>query len=122
VQAVLLNPCAAALDQDDKHNDKQHAGNNPNNCGTVHVNSPLFKKPVENVLGLLPDAGALAPPRQSPRPRKLKLASGAYETFGRRVPYRTALLHSRATALNKNDQHDDKQDSGSNSNQSGTVH
>ncbi|MGD0902301.1 MAG: hypothetical protein ABR924_05085 [Terracidiphilus sp.] len=33
---ALLDPCAAALDQNDKHDDKQNAGNNPNDRNTVH--------------------------------------------------------------------------------------
>ena len=33
---ILLNPCAAPLNQNDKHNDKQHARDNLNNGGIVH--------------------------------------------------------------------------------------
>jgi len=35
----LLDPCAAALDQYNQNDDNQHAGNNPNDCGTIHVDS-----------------------------------------------------------------------------------
>jgi len=41
VLAVLLNPSAAALDQDHQHNNKQHARNDPDNRGTVHFEIPL---------------------------------------------------------------------------------
>jgi hypothetical protein len=37
----LLDPGAAALDQKNKHGDKQYAGNNPDNRDTVH-NKLLF--------------------------------------------------------------------------------
>jgi hypothetical protein len=32
----LLNPCAAALNQNHQNDHKQHARNYPDNCGTVH--------------------------------------------------------------------------------------
>jgi len=38
----LLNPCATPLNQNDQHDDKEHAGNNPDNRGTVHVDSPFI--------------------------------------------------------------------------------
>jgi hypothetical protein len=45
--AVLLNPCAAALDQDHQHDDKQHARDNADNRGTVHFEISLFRVQVE---------------------------------------------------------------------------
>jgi hypothetical protein len=48
VNPVLLDPCAAALDQDNQHNQKQHTGNNPDNQGTVHVKSPFLRKQVND--------------------------------------------------------------------------
>jgi len=33
----LLDACAAALNQDDQHDDKKHASGNPNNHGIVHI-------------------------------------------------------------------------------------
>jgi hypothetical protein len=38
-QPGLLGPCAAALDQDNENNDKQHTGNNLDNRRTTHSNS-----------------------------------------------------------------------------------
>jgi len=38
----LLNPCATPLNQNDQHDDKEHAKNNPNNRNTVHVDSPFI--------------------------------------------------------------------------------
>jgi len=35
-QPALLDPCAAALNQNDQHDEKQHAGDNLDNRGTVH--------------------------------------------------------------------------------------
>ena len=42
MQPVLLNPCATPLYQNDQHDDKEHAGYNPDNRGTVHVTLPSF--------------------------------------------------------------------------------
>jgi hypothetical protein len=42
MNSALLNPSATALDQYDQHNHKQHAGNNPDYRGSVHVKSPFF--------------------------------------------------------------------------------
>jgi hypothetical protein len=41
VQALLLDLRAAALDQDNQHDDEKHAGNNPDNHGLVHIESPF---------------------------------------------------------------------------------
>ena len=38
----LANFCAAALNQKQEHNDKEHSSNYPNNRYIVHVTSPLF--------------------------------------------------------------------------------
>jgi hypothetical protein len=40
--SALLHPCATALDQNDQHDHEQHAGNNPDYRGRVHVKSPFF--------------------------------------------------------------------------------
>ena len=42
VKAVLFSPSAAALDEYDQHNHEQHARNNPDYRGTVHVEFPLI--------------------------------------------------------------------------------
>jgi hypothetical protein len=39
MQTGLLNPCATTLNQDDQHDNKKRAGNNPDNRGTVHIDS-----------------------------------------------------------------------------------
>jgi hypothetical protein len=38
----LLGPCAAALNQKNKHGNKQNAGNNPNDHHTVHLASSFL--------------------------------------------------------------------------------
>jgi hypothetical protein len=37
VKPLLLDPSAAALNQNDQNDDKQHAANNLDNRGSVHV-------------------------------------------------------------------------------------
>jgi hypothetical protein len=49
VKAVLLNPRAAALNENNQHNHKQHAGNNADNRGTVHVRIPLLIKNISRI-------------------------------------------------------------------------
>jgi hypothetical protein len=41
--SALPNFGAAALDEDAEHNDKQHGGDNPDNCCLVHIESPFSK-------------------------------------------------------------------------------
>jgi hypothetical protein len=41
--AALLNFCAAALNQNDKHDDKQDSGNDPDQRCTVHCDSPFWQ-------------------------------------------------------------------------------
>jgi hypothetical protein len=41
-KAVLLNSRAAALNQNDQHDDKENTGNYPDDRGIVHLNSPFF--------------------------------------------------------------------------------
>jgi hypothetical protein len=38
----LLNPLAAALDQNDQHDYRKDAGHYPNECYIVHVYSPFL--------------------------------------------------------------------------------
>jgi hypothetical protein len=40
---VLLDPCAAALDQNNQNDDNQHTGNDPNDHSIVHVNSSFMQ-------------------------------------------------------------------------------
>ena len=39
----LLNLRASALNQNDQHNDKEYAGNYPDNRSRIHFNSPFFR-------------------------------------------------------------------------------
>ena len=41
IYSRLLDPRATTLNQNDQHDDKQHAGYNPDNRGLVHVDSPF---------------------------------------------------------------------------------
>jgi hypothetical protein len=41
VQPLLLDPSAAALNQDDQHENKKNAGSNPNNRCCVHRDTPF---------------------------------------------------------------------------------
>jgi len=38
----LLNPRAATLNENDEHQHKEHASNNPNNRSAIHRESPFF--------------------------------------------------------------------------------
>jgi len=53
LQTLLLHPCTTTLNQNDQHDDKEHAGYDPDNRGTVHVvESPflcLLEKLAERV-------------------------------------------------------------------------
>ena len=68
VKPVLLDPCAAALDQNDQYDHKQNAGNNPDNRGAVHNEFPLFQLKVSYV------------PQSVPGPSDTRRQSG--EVFG----------------------------------------
>ena len=50
-QIRLLDASAAALNQDDQHDDKKHPGHNPDNRGLIHFDS----LPSLNGYGLLPE-------------------------------------------------------------------
>ncbi len=41
MNSELLNPGAAALNQDDQHKNKEHAGSNTDNCRGVHCDTPF---------------------------------------------------------------------------------
>jgi hypothetical protein len=41
VKAELLDLSASALDQNNQHDNEKHTGNNLDNCGLVHVESPF---------------------------------------------------------------------------------
>jgi hypothetical protein len=43
-QSALLDPCAAALDQNDQNDHKQNSGYNPDNHGAVHFDFPFSQK------------------------------------------------------------------------------
>jgi len=44
MKASLLDPRAAALNQDNQNDDKQHTCDNLNNCGAIHLNPLSCKK------------------------------------------------------------------------------
>jgi hypothetical protein len=44
MKASLLHPSAAALNQDNQNDDKQHTCDNLNNCGAIHLNPLSCKK------------------------------------------------------------------------------
>jgi hypothetical protein len=44
VKSWLFDPSAAALDQNSQNDDNQHSGNNPNDHGSVHLNSSFFEQ------------------------------------------------------------------------------
>jgi hypothetical protein len=44
MKSELLDPSAAALDQNSQNDDNQHSGNNPNDRGSVHLNSSFFEQ------------------------------------------------------------------------------
>jgi hypothetical protein len=48
---ILLNPCAAALDQNHQHDDKQSGGNNADEGCTVHDESLSFNESFEKLSG-----------------------------------------------------------------------
>jgi hypothetical protein len=121
VKAVLLAPCAAALDQDNQHNQKQRTGNNPNNQGTVHVKSPFLRKQVKKLqiptgfgsrLALVPQSSRSVP------------AAAEFADFPGRRWFQSVdvLLGAGAAALNQDAQNDNKQNAGNNANQSGGIH
>jgi hypothetical protein len=42
VNAVLLDLSAAALNENEQHDGEKQSGNNPDNCGLIHFESPLL--------------------------------------------------------------------------------
>ena len=48
-QSVLLDPCAAPLNQNDQDDDKKHAADNPDNHGTVHIDSSFLQLPNDDL-------------------------------------------------------------------------
>lgn len=73
--SALLHPCATALDQNDQHDHEQHAGNNPDNRGSVHVKSPFlfYLKNALNESAIVMNAG----PRTTRKSEgKIKSTSG----------------------------------------------
>jgi len=95
----LLRFGAATLNQNDQHDDKENSGDNPDDCGAVHACSPFS----EQDASFIPN-------------RDL----GKADAIGRFAP--SELLGSGAAALNQNDQHDNKENSGNDPDNRGTVH
>jgi hypothetical protein len=64
MQFQLLDPCAAALNQKNKHGDKQNAGNNSDDHDTVHNDSPFSEK--HNEIVPQREQGHMTPARRGP--------------------------------------------------------
>jgi len=106
--AALANLGAAALDEDAEHNDKQHAGDNPDQSNLVHFQSPFTQ---------IPESWLAAP--------------GGFEVGWRSAckarprqkdPHRRRLVHLRAAALNENAENNDEQHAGDNPDNRYLVH
>jgi hypothetical protein len=96
----LLDSSAAALNQNDQNNNKQHSGDNLDNRASFHNNS-LSRSTCFMRSRVRKGSGS--------RPAELVMLHSA---AGRQA--QAVLLDSRAAALNQNDQDDDKQHSGDN--------
>jgi hypothetical protein len=59
VKLALLDPCAAALDQDNQNNYKKHPGNNLDNRGVVHLNPLPLEKSTFNFSQTERQAGSI---------------------------------------------------------------
>jgi hypothetical protein len=95
--AQLLDPRATALNQNDQHDHKKNAGNDPDNRGVIHSKSPFHT--YQQLLQCFPTSPSSTPDRMQP-----------------------VLLDPRATALNQNDQHDHKKNAGNDPDNRGVIH
>ena len=98
IQFELLNPSAAALNQNDQHDNKEDAGNDPDNRSCVHFQISRFTS--ESCLCL--------------RHKLVAAPTGP--------SIQSLSLNPSAAALNQNDQHDDKEDAGNNPDNRSCVH
>jgi len=98
VKPVLLDPCAAALNQNDQDDDKKYAADNLDNRDTAHNNSPFSQLPASCVINPNTMRAAAWPSAQS------------------------VLLDPCAATLNQDHQDDNKEHRADNPDHRGTVH
>lgn len=113
----LLYPRTAALNEDDENNDKQHACNDPDDCGTFHsdilppLNSEFNSQYWERSRAYLAPRGNKLPGLDHCRTgqRQSQAFCGPVNPKAQLL-----LLYLRAAALDKNSQHNDKKHAGYN--------
>jgi hypothetical protein len=121
--AVLLNPCAATLDQNNQHDDKQNAGNGADKGSAVHGESLSINDSFEVLSGFAGSgfvsrrSGTLSVRNDGARQRS---SCGSRER--RRAASKKKLVDLGATTLNQNNQHDDEEQARHDTNQSGAIH
>jgi hypothetical protein len=121
--AVLLDPGAATLDQNNQHDDEQNAGNDADEGGAVHGESLSINDSFEVLYGFAGSgfvsrrSGTLSVRNDGARQRS---SCGTRER--RRASSKTELVDLGATTLNQNNQHDDEEQARHNANQSGAIH
>jgi hypothetical protein len=121
--AVLLNPGAATLDQNNQHDDKQNAGDDADEGGAVHGESLSINDSCDVLSGFAGSgsvsrrSGTLPVRNDGARQRS---SHGSRER--RRATSKTKLVDLGTTTLNQNNQHDDEEQARHNANQSGAIH
>jgi hypothetical protein len=121
--AVLLDPCAAPLDQNHQHDDEQKAGYDADEVSAVHGESLSINDSFEVLSGVAGSgfvsrrSGTLSGRNDGARQRS---SCGWRER--RRATSKTKLVDLGATTLNQNNQHDDEEQARHNANQSGAIH
>jgi len=120
----LLDASAAALDEDHQHDHKQNSGDSTNNGGIVHFDFLSFRhqgffcpEPAVEMSTVVAEAALFSFPKGQELALKLVEVYESPEFL--RNP---GLLHRSATALDKNPQHDHKQDGGNNPDERNVVH
>jgi hypothetical protein len=121
---VLLDPCAAALNQKNHHDYKKHTANNANDGDVIHETPLSFDDTFQSVPAGAKDGNAtpklcdcMTGDFGARRPVNLMQLRGAAKT-----PPHTVLLDPCAAALNQKNQHDYKEHAANNANDGDTVH
>jgi hypothetical protein len=125
MRPVLLDPRTAALNQHDQNDNKEYTGNNLDNRGTVHNNFPFsFSTTCFSVPNGEPNAEETrSQSRKVLYPQDCGDRQIAHTSHGATgSSAKTMLLDLRAAALNQNDQNYDKEHTGNNLDNRGTVH
>jgi hypothetical protein len=121
--AVLLNPGAATLDQNNQHDDKQNAGDDADEGGAVHGESLSINDSCDVQSGF---AGSGFVSRRSGALSVRNDGARQLSSYGskerRRATSKTKLVDLGTTTLNQNNQHDDEEQARHNANQSGAIH